>query len=170
MAEMMTCGTCLRTWDDSVITGVTPVPAGRCPFEYEHMAPEAHAFLKEQLGDMYDASMTHYPYSLPMAAVSFTTEGQLRRAVMASGSHFFDRATMRAFSSRLAPGMIGGRFFITSEVPPGDARTYRVRWVYRAPTSAMLQVGDFKARFGSLGASRTFARNAHKLLPFPATD
>jgi len=31
-----TCGACRRTWDDAVITGVTPVPSGRCPFEYWH--------------------------------------------------------------------------------------------------------------------------------------
>ena len=30
------CGTCGRGWDDSISTSVTPTPAGRCPFEYEH--------------------------------------------------------------------------------------------------------------------------------------
>lgn len=30
------CGTCGRGWDDSVSTALTPVPAGRCPWEYEH--------------------------------------------------------------------------------------------------------------------------------------
>jgi hypothetical protein len=31
-----TCGTCGRSWDDTVSTSMTPVPSGRCPFEYEH--------------------------------------------------------------------------------------------------------------------------------------
>ena len=31
-----TCGTCNRSWDDTVSTSMTPVPSGRCPFEYEH--------------------------------------------------------------------------------------------------------------------------------------
>lgn len=31
-----TCNTCGRSWDDAFITGRTPAPAGRCPFEYEH--------------------------------------------------------------------------------------------------------------------------------------
>lgn len=31
-----TCGTCGRSWEDSHVTGVTPVPSGRCPFEYDH--------------------------------------------------------------------------------------------------------------------------------------
>jgi hypothetical protein len=34
--DLATCGTCGRTWDDSRITGVTPAPSGRCPFEYWH--------------------------------------------------------------------------------------------------------------------------------------
>ena len=31
-----TCGTCGRTWDDSIITSMTPAPSARCPFEYYH--------------------------------------------------------------------------------------------------------------------------------------
>ena len=31
-----TCGTCGRSWDDTISTSVTPVPSGRCPWEYEH--------------------------------------------------------------------------------------------------------------------------------------
>lgn len=32
----MTCGTCDRSWDDSIATGMTPTPAGHCPFEAYH--------------------------------------------------------------------------------------------------------------------------------------
>lgn len=31
-----TCGTCRRSWDDAVITSMTPAPSARCPFEYFH--------------------------------------------------------------------------------------------------------------------------------------
>lgn len=31
-----TCGTCGRSWDDSIATSWTPTPSGRCPFEYYH--------------------------------------------------------------------------------------------------------------------------------------
>jgi len=31
-----TCGVCGLSWDDDVVTSFTPVPAGRCPFEYFH--------------------------------------------------------------------------------------------------------------------------------------
>jgi len=34
--RVSTCGTCGRSWDDAVITSMTPVPAARCPFEYFH--------------------------------------------------------------------------------------------------------------------------------------
>lgn len=32
----MTCGHCGLSWDDGKITSMTPVPSGRCPFEYHH--------------------------------------------------------------------------------------------------------------------------------------
>ena len=35
-----TCGTCGLSWDDSISTGWTPVPSGRCPFEYFHVYPK----------------------------------------------------------------------------------------------------------------------------------
>lgn len=32
----MQCGTCGLAWDDAIVTSMTPVPSGRCPFEYFH--------------------------------------------------------------------------------------------------------------------------------------
>lgn len=34
--DIATCGTCGLSWDDSIVTGMTPAPAARCPFEYFH--------------------------------------------------------------------------------------------------------------------------------------
>jgi len=31
-----TCGHCGLTWDDDKVTGITPAPSGRCPFEWFH--------------------------------------------------------------------------------------------------------------------------------------
>jgi hypothetical protein len=31
----VTCRTCGRTWDDGRVSGLTPAPAGRCPFDAE---------------------------------------------------------------------------------------------------------------------------------------
>ena len=35
-ARDMTCGTCGRSWDNSMSSDLTPTPSGRCPFEYDH--------------------------------------------------------------------------------------------------------------------------------------
>ena len=35
-----TCGTCELSWDDDRVTGLTPVPSARCPFEFFHNYPE----------------------------------------------------------------------------------------------------------------------------------
>lgn len=35
--SIATDGACGLSWDDDVVTGITPAPAGRCPFEYFHM-------------------------------------------------------------------------------------------------------------------------------------
>lgn len=34
--SLATCGECGRSWDDGIVTGWTPAPSGRCPFEYYH--------------------------------------------------------------------------------------------------------------------------------------
>jgi len=34
--DPVTCGTCRRKWDDAVVTGWTPAPSARCPFEHLH--------------------------------------------------------------------------------------------------------------------------------------
>lgn len=34
---LSTCGHCRRTWDDDHVSGTTPTPSGRCPFELEHV-------------------------------------------------------------------------------------------------------------------------------------
>ncbi len=36
--EWCTCGTCGRDWNEAYITGRTPAPSARCPFEDEHEA------------------------------------------------------------------------------------------------------------------------------------
>jgi hypothetical protein len=36
IVDVATCGVCGRSWNDAAVSSVTPVPSGRCPFEYEH--------------------------------------------------------------------------------------------------------------------------------------
>ena len=34
--EMATCGECSKSWNDALISGSTPAPSGRCPYEHIH--------------------------------------------------------------------------------------------------------------------------------------
>jgi len=34
--DIATCGTCGQSWNDALITGRTPAPSARCPYEYIH--------------------------------------------------------------------------------------------------------------------------------------
>jgi hypothetical protein len=34
--DRVTCGQCGRSWDDGVVTSMTPAPSARCPFEAFH--------------------------------------------------------------------------------------------------------------------------------------
>lgn len=36
--DIATCETCGNSWNDALITGTTPAPSGRCPYEYFHKA------------------------------------------------------------------------------------------------------------------------------------
>lgn len=36
IVDMATCGTCGTTWNDALITGRTPAPSARCPYEHIH--------------------------------------------------------------------------------------------------------------------------------------
>lgn len=50
--QMTTCGRCGYTWDDSISTAITPVPAGRCPLEItgECIDRDAHLAHARYLG------------------------------------------------------------------------------------------------------------------------
>jgi hypothetical protein len=41
-ADIVTCGHCGRSWDDSIITHITPTPAARCPFEGMRRLPRKY--------------------------------------------------------------------------------------------------------------------------------
>ena len=73
------------------------------------------------------------------------TINEIEKAVIASGSHWFDVDTMAFFGTRVRPVVyegIGGIFFVTSEKPPESPRRYSVRQ-YFADTNKISTVGDF---------------------------
>ena len=44
-----TCGTCGLSWNDAAASSVTPTPAGRCPFEYDHEEEEPEVTIGERV-------------------------------------------------------------------------------------------------------------------------
>jgi len=44
-----------------------------------------------------------------------------------AGQHFFERATMRFFQSRVFSTIYGGKYFVTSEINPSGEKRYTVR-------------------------------------------
>lgn len=90
----------------------------------------------------------------------YTTVTQIKAANRAAGQHFFDPDTMRFFRSRMLRGVIGGRFFITSEQyvdseGNADPRRYTVRVVDDA--GHVDTVGEFQA-YATPAAARAAAR------------
>lgn len=78
----------------------------------------------------------------------FETVRQVRGANRAGGFHFFDRAAMAAFGSKVERGVHGGRYVITSEQDPdGRAWDGERRWTIREafPDGDVRTVGTFGA-------------------------
>lgn len=79
------------------------------------------------------------------------------------GSHFFDRETMRFFSSRVHDALYGGRFFVTGERRGFDdcRREYRVRTlaVTRGPNNEpFASIETVSKRYASRATAHTHAR------------
>jgi hypothetical protein len=61
----------------------------------------------------------------------FTNVTEIKRANRENGFHFFAPDTLRYFHSRTAPGVYGGRLFVTSEQFDDDTpRAYTVRYAH----------------------------------------
>lgn len=136
------------------------------------LTEEALAFLQEHVYE-FDRDRDRFGYTMPWSALAYTSVAALRADVNSSGSHFFSPGTMRYWKSRVAPSLIGSRFFITSEKMDHYPRIYTVRWVTKTDYgSGNLQcsIYRFEANFDSLDKAKRFARKAHDLIPFPALD
>lgn len=85
---------------------------------------------------------------------------EIKRANRRIDHHFFDADTMRFFLSRLAPGIIAGRFFVTSEQFVSfdgaaiEPRRYTVRQV--TDEGEISDASEFQ-RFPTLRAARRWA-------------
>ena len=89
---------------------------------------------------------------------TFVSMYDLRGAVAESGSHFFDRDTLRFFRSRIGNNIYGGRLFVTSEQAGDDSpRRYTIRMVRQYLDRPMLDV----TTVGGFQHFRSYAE-AHK--------
>lgn len=77
------CETCHRAWNDSKGTSVTPAPAGRCPFEYDHE--------DEPISDS----------NLIRVLVTFTDEAAARTGV-ATVERSYDKGAIGSYDKALA--------------------------------------------------------------------
>lgn len=103
------------------------------------------------------------------SAPTFRTVSEIREANQAAGLHFFDPSSMRFFDSRVLAGVIGGRYFVTSERfthsdGTADPRRYTVRSVDSA--GRIDTVGEFQ-EWSTPGAARAAALVAAS---FPGTE
>ena len=69
----------------------------------------------------------------------------IKEANKNAGKHFFEKETMRFFSSRILPTVYqgeGGMYFVTSEVDPSGKKAYTVR-EFIPDTKEINTVGEF---------------------------
>lgn len=73
------------------------------------------------------------------------TMADVKRNNKESGQYWFSLDTMRFFQCKIESGLIGGKFFITSEQSGWDSpRLYSIR-KYDSETHKIDTVGDFQA-------------------------
>ena len=88
----------------------------------------------------YDERAERYPYTLPENAVRFSSLEELKRRIVESGSHYFDKDAIRFFRGRTHTASVGfdlwsERFWVESrkhENPYSginEPREYQVAWV-----------------------------------------
>lgn len=91
----------------------------------------------------------------------YTTLESIKRANVAAGNHFFDADTLRFFRSRIAPGVIAGRLFITSEqFEDSTGERHERRYTVRVATDhgTIEDVSEFQ-QFATLAAARRYAES-----------
>lgn len=118
-------------------------------------------------GFTYEECEAHYAYTLPQNALRFSSLGELRAAVVESGSHYFDADAIRFFRAKTHKASNGrdlwsGRFWVESRQFVGsdgiaDPREYMVAWVSRYPETGALSVEKLGS-FGDLPAARGWAK------------
>lgn len=89
------------------------------------------------------------------------TVADVRAAVKAAGSHWFDRDTIRFWGTRVRSGLYAGRIFVTGEHNYSRTSTrYSVRLATVTPEGFDIDtIGKFQA-FADVADARDYARRA----------
>ena len=90
---------------------------------------------------------------------TFHTIEMMRRHNICQGYHFFDKDAMRFFRSRIAPGVVHGRVFITSEqFDYQSPRLYTVRAM--RDDGSTTELSEFQ-QFDTLRQARSYVRRIY---------
>lgn len=113
--SICTCNTCGRSWDDSIVTGLTPAPSARCPFEALHKAPKPLKLSGKmrviELDANQQAIVPDAPQSAAMLGVLIEVEKSLAYAV---------DALQAPAKSAIRENLSDLRALITPNAPDGD--------------------------------------------------
>lgn len=114
----------------------------------------------------YAETAERYAYTLPENAKSFESIADMRRQVVASGSHYFDRDAIRFFRARTDGHLYGHRFWVESRQfvdlnGDADPREYMIAWVSEYNGSLSIEK---RGSFDTLEKARTAARHLARLL------
>lgn len=93
ISAMTQCGVCGRWWDDAIPTSLTPVPAGRCPFEYEHGTPPEGTRMVRVVEQA--ASVVNYIYDVPVPVDVDTQDYSIIEELLDREAHLIDKMTLR---------------------------------------------------------------------------
>jgi len=104
----------------------------------EPQVSEAHAWLKAHAEEQDFEAWNQGEGNAPWNAETFHSIPGLKAGLRASDNHFFSKGAMQVFHSKVESGMLGQRFFITSEYMDDPAeKRYTLRWAYRTPAGSL---------------------------------
>jgi hypothetical protein len=84
----------------------------------------------------------------------YNTVHEIEAANVSAGYSFFTPAIMRSFASRILPGVIGGRYFVSSERGPKPKSRQRYTIREALPCGRIRTVGEFGAHATAAHARR----------------
>lgn len=157
--ELTTVAIGLGIGDDAVIEAAKHAFSGRLEWAGDHWEYCTGQYwpteYRKAVAAVLDQAIHAYKqaHAAEIHKPVFATVSDVRAYHEATGSHWFDRSSMRFFGTRIHTKglLIAGKYFITSEQPPHGPRGYTVRGVK--------ENGDIETE-GELCGYRTAARAA----------